>query len=74
MPYHSFIVIFPSEVSSRVVDSVEEFIGVAGKAVWGLALPLNDNMECLIYQSSFCFIVQPVSKSGFKTILSPIGP
>lgn len=43
--FHSFINIFASEVSSRVVDSVEGFIGVVGKAVWGLALPLNDNME-----------------------------
>lgn len=45
--YHPLLNIFPSEVSSGVADSVEGFIGFVGKAVWVLALPLNDNMEFL---------------------------
>lgn len=39
----SFVIIFPSEVSSGVVDCVERFIGVVGRAIWGLALPSNGN-------------------------------
>ena len=74
IPCHSCIMIFPSEVSSRVVDSVEWFIGVVGKAVWGLALLLSGNTEVLNTRALSALIFQPVSTYSFKTVLSPIGP